>query len=917
MGTQKEINLENNLIYQIISQGYERVNIKNEEDLLSNLRIELFNLNRKNLNNTPLTNKEFERLLSYLDGNSIFKNSEILRDKVLLERDDNTKVYIKLLDKDASKNSYKITNQITVKGKYTNRYDVTLLINGFPLVQIELKSRGHDLKEAFEQIKRYKKHSYTGLFRYTQLFVISNGVNTKYFANGDQNLKFDHTFYFSDMLNKRISDLKSFSEVFFEKDFLTNVISNYIIINQSDKMLMVMRPYQIYAVKNIIDRAKNSNENGYIWHTTGSGKTLTSFKASQILSNDKDIKKVFFLVDRKDLDAQTISEFNKFEKDSVDITDSTSNLVDQINDTSKKLIVTTIQKMANSIKNEKYSDILNDFKDKKVVFIIDECHRSQFGDMHKSINKHFKNAQYFGFTGTPRFVENKSNTNQITTDLFEKCLHTYLTKDAINDKNVLGFNVEYVKTFEGAFDESDDETCDNIDKNEVFTSDIRVSNVARNIIDIHDLKTNNKKYNAIFAVSSIEMLIKYYNEFKKIDHNLKIASIFSVNDNQSSEDNKKHTKDSLNLMIDDYNKMFSSTIDNFSSYFSNISKKVKNCEIDILIVVNMFLTGFDSKTLNTLYVDKNLKYHDLVQAFSRTNRIESANKPHGNVVCYRNLKKNTDDAIRLFSESDNTDTVLMKSFEEYLSDFKEKLFDLKNLCETPKNVDDLVGESEKKDFIVTFRELTKILTRLNTFTEFEFEEKTLGISKQTYMDYKSKYLDIYEETKNPKSDTISILDDIDFLIEIMHTDKINVDYILNLIREIDLTNKDNIQNEVEKIIKTLTESDNEKVRLKVDLIKEFLEKVVPTLGENAQIDDNFSKFEERKKDEEIQIFSNEIGLNKSKIKNYISEFEYSNIIDTKLIDENLKDDLKATYIQRRKLKDSITNFIKSHTSKFI
>lgn len=917
MGTQKEINLENNLIYQIISQGYERVNIKNEEDLLSNLRIELFNLNRKNLNNTPLTNKEFERLLSYLDGNSIFKNSEILRDKVLLERDDNTKVYIKLLDKDASKNSYKITNQITVKGKYTNRYDVTLLINGFPLVQIELKSRGHDLKEAFEQIKRYKKHSYTGLFRYTQLFVISNGVNTKYFANGDQNLKFDHTFYFSDMLNKRISDLKSFSEVFFEKDFLTNVISNYIIINQSDKMLMVMRPYQIYAVKNIIDRAKNSNENGYIWHTTGSGKTLTSFKASQILSNDKDIKKVFFLVDRKDLDAQTISEFNKFEKDSVDITDSTSNLVDQINDTSKKLIVTTIQKMANSIKNEKYSDILNDFKDKKVVFIIDECHRSQFGDMHKSINKHFKNAQYFGFTGTPRFVENKSNTNQITTDLFEKCLHTYLTKDAINDKNVLGFNVEYVKTFEGAFDESDDETCDNIDKNEVFTSDIRVSNVARNIIDIHDLKTNNKKYNAIFAVSSIEMLIKYYNEFKKIDHNLKIASIFSVNDNQSSEDNKKHTKDSLNLMIDDYNKMFSSTIDNFSSYFSNISKKVKNCEIDILIVVNMFLTGFDSKTLNTLYVDKNLKYHDLVQAFSRTNRIESANKPHGNVVCYRNLKKNTDDAIRLFSESDNTDTVLMKSFEEYLSDFKEKLFDLKNLCETPKNVDDLVGESEKKDFIVTFRELTKILTRLNTFTEFEFEEKTLGISKQTYMDYKSKYLDIYEETKNPKSDTISILDDIDFLIEIMHTDKINVDYILNLIREIDLTNKDNIQNEVEKIIKTLTESDNEKVRLKVDLIKEFLEKVVPTLGENAQIDDNFSKFEERKKDEEIQIFSNEIGLNKSKIKNYISEFEYSNIIDTKLIDENLKDDLKATYIQRRKLKNSITNFIKSHTSKFI
>ena len=551
----------------------------------------------------------------------------------------------------------------------TNRYDVTILINGLPLVQIELKRRGLDLKEAFNQINRYKKHSYQGLYRYLQIFVVSNGVDTKYFANSDKEILFSQTFFWSDEENKRISNLRDFTQTFLDKSFVSKVIARYMITNETDKLLMVMRPYQIYAVESLVTRAFETNNNGFIWHTTGSGKTLTSFKASQILAKEPNIKKVFFLVDRKDLDSQTLAEFNKFEPDSVDTTDKTDTLVKQIKDINKPLIVTTIQKMANAIKNDKYANIMNEYKEEKVIFIIDECHRSQFGQMHKAINKHFKNAQYFGFTGTPRFFENRSQEGRVTADLFEKCLHTYLIKDAIKDGNVLGFSVEYIKTFDGGFDENDDEKVKAIDKEEVFMCDERIDLVANHIINIHNAKTKNKQYTAIFTVQSIPMLVKYYDKFKEINHDLKIAGIFSFGANEESEGKDEHSRDSLERMITDYNKMFDTnySTDTFSSYFSDVSKKVKTAKIDILIVVNMFLTGFDSKTLNTLYVDKNLKYHDLVQAYSRTNRVEKSTKPYGNVVCYRNLKKNTDDALCLFSQTDNTDIVLMESYEYYLS----------------------------------------------------------------------------------------------------------------------------------------------------------------------------------------------------------------------------------------------------------
>ena len=670
MSYQSEAQLEENLIKQLVNQGFNKVKIANEQELKNNFRNELFEHNKSKLNNEPFTDKEFERILRHIEGKSVFQSAMILRDKFILEREDGSEVYIEFFDsKNYSKNRFQVTNQTTVVGKRVNRYDVTLLINGLPLVQIELKRRGLDFKEAFNQIKRYKKESINkGLYKYIQIFVVSNGVDTKYFANSDKEILFSQTFFWSDEENKRISNLKEFTQTFLDKSFVSKVIARYMITNETDKLLMVMRPYQIYAVESLIKRAFETNNNGFIWHTTGSGKTLTSFKASQILSKEPKIKKVFFLVDRKDLDSQTIAEFNKFEPDSVDTTDKTDTLVKQIKDINKPLIVTTIQKMANAIKNDKYSKIMNDYKDEKVIFIIDECHRSQFGDMHKAINKHFKNAQYFGFTGTPRFFENRSQEGRVTADLFEKCLHTYLIKDAIKDGNVLGFSVEYMKTFDGDFDENDDEKVKAIDKEEVFMADERIDLVANNIISIHNAKTKNKKYTAIFTVQSIPMLIKYYDRFKEINHDLKIAGIFSFGANEDSEAREEHSRDSLERMITDYNKMFDTnySTDTFSSYFSDVSKKVKTAKIDILIVVNMFLTGFDSKTLNTLYVDKNLKYHDLVQAYSRTNRVEEDTKPYGNVVCYRNLKKNTDDALCLFSQTDNTDVVLMESYEYYL-----------------------------------------------------------------------------------------------------------------------------------------------------------------------------------------------------------------------------------------------------------
>ncbi|MBC5626607.1 type I restriction endonuclease subunit R [Clostridium sp. NSJ-49] len=916
MTYQSEYELEEQLILQLVKQGYEKVKIDDEDTLKKNFRIQLNKFNEKKLKDDPLTDKEFNRILIYLEGKSIFKSAKLFRDKYVLEREDGTSIYIEFFDKkNYHNNIFQVTNQVTMESKYKNRYDVTILINGLPMVQVELKRRGKDFKEAFNQIERYRRHSFKGLYRYIQCFVISNGVDTKYYSNSDKDIKFDFTFFWSDEKNKRITNLSQFTESFFNKYRLNNLIAKYMIIQDSEKNLMVMRPYQIYAVEALMKRANETNNNGYIWHTTGSGKTLTSFKASQLLADEEKIKKVFFLIDRKDLDTQTVEEFNKFQKDCVDRTDSTSILIKQIENINSRLIVTTIQKLARLLKSEKYSNRMEKYRDEKVVFIIDECHRSQFGDMHTAIDKHFKNAQYFGFTGTPRLLENKSQDGRTTADIFDKCLHSYLIKDAINDGNVLGFSVEYIKTFDGQVNEYEDERVKSIDKEEVFMDDERIELIANHIITNHDKKTNGRKFCSLFAVQNIPALIKYYDKFKELNHDLKIGAIFSFQDNEDLSNKKEHSRDSLERIIKDYNELYKEenlkyNTDTFQAYFKDLSNKIKNSEIDIVIVVNMLLTGFDSKPLNTLYVDKNLKYHGLVQSYSRTNRILDATKPYGNIVCYRNLKKETDEAICLFSNTDTSDVVLMKSYDHYLQLFKERLSILYTIAPNLESIDIMQDENEKKEFVEAFRELTKQLTKLKTFTDFEFNKDDLGISQQEYEDYKSKYLSIYEAVK--KSEKTSILVDIDFGIELMHTDKINVSYILNLLRNINFDTEEKIKRDVEKIRKLLDKTDNENLRLKSDLIREFLDKVVPKMSKDDSVDELFNDFLEEKRLEEIINISKEVQVDAENIKGFLTEYEYFGKIDG----AKIKDSLRGGLLKKRSLANRIKDFIIDNVNKF-
>ena len=919
MTYQSEYELEMQLIKQLETQGYIKVSIDDEDALKANFRKMLFEHNKEKLNNTPFTDKEFNRILIHLEGKSIYNSSKLFRDKFVLEREDGTEVYLEFFNsKNWTKNKFQVTNQVTMINKYTNRYDVTILINGLPLVQIELKRRGLDLKEAFNQIERYRRHSYKGLYRYIQCFVITNGVDTKYFSNSDKPLNFNFTFFWSDEKNNRISNLSKFTESFFERHMLNNIIGKYMVISDADKNLMVMRPYQVYAVEALTKRALETNNNGYIWHTTGSGKTLTSFKASQLLSNEEKIKKVFFLIDRKDLDSQTVEEFNKFEADCVDTTDNVGTLIKQVEDINSRLIVTTIQKLARLLKSEKYAHRMDKYREEKVIFIIDECHRSQFGEMHTAINKHFVNAQYFGFTGTPRLVENKSQDGRTTADLFDTCLHHYLIKDAINDNNVLGFSVEYIKTFDGDFDENDETKVSAIDKEEVFHSQDRIDKVSQHIIDNHNAKTANKKFTSLFTVDSIPLLIKYYDTFKKLDHDLKIAAVFTFQDNEDLSGKDEHSRESLERIIEDYNKMFPSkdntkfSTDTFQAYFKDLSRKIKNAEVDIVLVVNMFLTGFDSKPLNTLYVDRNLNYHGLVQAFSRTNRILDDTKPYGNIVCYRNLKKNTDEAICLFSQTENTDVVLMESYDHYLGLFKERLDDLYKLAPNIDMIDSIQNEEGKKNFVIAFRELSKQLIKLKTFVDFEFDKEKIGMAHQEYEDYKSKYFRIYDELKKSAPEKESILLYIDFAIELMAIDKINVDYIMNLIRDIDFSDEEKRKADIEKIKRLLDSADNENLRLKADLIRAFLDEVVPKANKNSSMDDLFNEFIEEKRVYEITEFAENIDIVKETMKDYITEYEYSGIIDS----AKIKDSINGGLLKKKKLSEKIKHFIIDHVSKF-
>ncbi len=873
MSTQSEHTLEQALIAQLQGMEYELVRIENDADMRANFKRQLERHNQ----GVSLTPTEFDRVLNHLNTGVVFERAKILRDKFALKRDNNEVVYLSFLNcDDWCMNEFQVTHQVEMQGKRKNRYDVTILINGFPLVQIELKKRGAELKVAFHQINRYQRDSYNagaGLFQYVQLFIISNGVNTKYFANNSKQ-SFEQTFFWTDDKNHRLSDLHEFTASFLKTCHIAKMITHYTVLHETDKVLMVLRPYQVYAVDALVNQVKNSTNNAYIWHTTGSGKTLTSFKASQIIKALPKVHKVLFVVDRKDLDYQTAREFNAFAKDCVDNTRDTSKLVSQLRDDGCQLIVTTLQKLNNAIQNPRYFEKVEHLQDEKFVFIFDECHRSQFGETHKNIKKFFKQAQMFGFTGTPIFADNATGSEgnqQTTKSLFGECLHKYVIVDAIRDDNVLRFSVEYV----GKYSKKDsaneiDIAVQGIDTKELLESEARLTKIVDYILEHHRQKTKAPDFTAMFCVSSVAQLIRYYELFKSRQANairpLRIATIFSYSANEEDPEanglisglipeesiDPTHngkinpaSRDKLDEFITDYNAMFgtkySTDSQQFYSYYQDIAKRVRAGEVDILLVVNMFLTGFDSPRLNTLYVDKNLKFHGLVQAFSRTNRILNEKKSQGNIVCFRNLKTATDEAIALFSNKDAKETVLLKPYNDYVQDYNQAVEKLKQTAPTVQSVDDLPSETEQLAFITQFRELLRIKNILTTFADYV--ETDLTLPAQDFEDYKSKYLDLHDKVAKRKQgdgEKTSILEDVDFELTLLTTDIINVAYILNLLVSLKKLDPEQAKQQQQKIIELL--AGDVQLRSKKALIEKFIEQNLPQLSANGDVLKAFSTF---------------------------------------------------------------------------
>ena len=886
-----EKELEENLLKQLSNQGYEIVSVKDEDSLLENFRKQL-----EKFNNIKFSQEEFAKILTHLAGGSIFEKSKKLRDKFELPKEDGKIEYIKFIDKENVENNiFQATHQITIKGQYENRYDVTILVNGLPLVQIELKKKTIQLKKAFYQIQRYQRHSYSykTLFQYIQIFVISNEENTRYFSNNSE-LNYAFTFSWADEYNLKKNKLTDFAATFLDKKHLGNMLTKYIVTNET-KALMILRPYQYYAVEKIIDRVKNyPNRNGYIWHTTGSGKTLTSFKASQILSSLNGIDKVIFCVDRKDLDYQTSKEFNAFSKGSVGDVNNTGQFVDQMISSNYNIIVTTIQKLNNAISKPYYLKQMETIKDKRIVFIFDECHRTQFGETHTKINEFFTNKQFFGFTGTPIFADNAVKY-RTTKDLFDDCLHKYTIKEAIDDENVLGFSVEYYSTFnlkdkEGN-DLSPDEMIENgIDTKEVFSNRQRLEKIVDFILEHHNAKTSNREYQSIFAISDINTLIEYYKIFKEKGTNLKIASIFTYEANSDLANDEgtfevegnecKHPREHLDEMVADYNKMFGDNFNlnqenGFNSYFVDISKKIKERKIDILLVVNMFLTGFDSKYLNTLYVDKNLKYHGLIQAYSRTNRILNVNKQHGNIVCFRNLKKRTDEAIKLFSDENAIETVLMKDYSEYIEIINQYIAKLRDLVDSSEDVDRLETEDNKLNFIEIFKNILRVLNRLETFSNFDFED--LDISKDEFESFKSKYVDMYDTlvgSRGSDKTKTSVIDEVDFEIELLKKDSINVAYILSLLKNLD-SSQASFAKDVEFILKTMESFPV--LRNKKELLERFIKenREILTFESKEDVEDGLAEFLKKEKEKAIQDMIVEEELKAESVNNIIEKCEFT------------------------------------------
>lgn len=923
---QSEAELEKAFIKQLQAQAYEYIQINSEDELIDNLRKQL-----EKLNNIQFTNSEWKQFFSTKianNANGIVEKTAIIQDDniQILKRDDGSEINIYLIDKsDIHNNSLQVLNQYTTTaGKYENRYDVTILVNGLPLVHVELKRRGVDIKEAFNQINRYNRDSFwagCGLFEYIQIFVISNGTYTKYYSNTtrfthikEQNGKaasrgkrtsnsFEFTSWWADAKNKPITDLMDFAKTFFAKHSILRILTKYCVFT-SEKLLLVMRPYQIVATEKIINRIEIANNykmysstksGGYIWHTTGSGKTLTSFKTAQLASKLPYAEKILFVVDRKDLDYQTMKEYDRFEKGAANSNKSTAVLKKQLEDSNCRIIITTIQKLSSFIKKYKEHPAYKTH----IVFIFDECHRSQFGDMHAAITKAFKKYNLFGFTGTPIFSVNASsggNPNLRTTEqAFGEKLHTYTIVNAINDKNVLPFRIDYISTMREAEDIEDEKVYD-INREKILQSPERIANVVSYILKHFDQKTKRNShyqlkdrrlagFNSIFAVESIEALQKYYVEFRKqmeelqSDKRLKIATIYSFSANDEQDEDSDDTsglsqsdRDFLEDAIQDYNKTFGTNYDTssdkFQNYYKDVSDRVKKREVDLLLVVNMFLTGFDATTLNTLWVDKNLRMHGLLQAYSRTNRILNSVKTFGNIVCFRNLESATNKSIALFGDSEAQGIVLLKSYNDYYYGYvdekgkKVRGYEelIAELIQKYPLTEPIIGEQNKKGFISLYGAILRVKNILSTFDSFEGNEI---LSERDFQDYHSIYINLYNEFRGKeKADKENVNDDIVFEMELIKQVEINIDYILMLIRKYHANNMKD-----KEIVITIQKAIDSSIELrnKKDLIENFIHSLTP----QTDVDSDWKKFVEKAKKEELDKIISEENLKPSETKAFV------------------------------------------------
>ena len=952
---QSEAELEQAFIQQLTGQGYEYLPIHSEADLLTNLRAKLSELNRY-----EFSDAEWKRFLKDCIANENEgieeKTRKIQEDFVqVLKRDDGSSRNITLIDKkQIHNNKLQVINQYAVSqedgAKHDNRYDVTILVNGLPLVHIELKRRGVAIREAFNQINRYERESFwagSGLYNYVQIFVISNGTNTKYYSNttrnnaveaakstkakqGKTSNSFEFTSFWADGNNKIIPDLNDFTQTFFARHTLLNILTRYCIFT-SENMLLVMRPYQITAAERILNRIQISGNykkygtiegGGYIWHTTGSGKTLTSFKAARLASQMEGIDKGLFVVDRKDLDYQTMKEYDRFEKGAANSNTSTAVLKRQLEKDDCRIIITTIQKLSNFVSRNKEHEVYN----KRVVIIFDECHRSQFGDMHAAIIRSFKKYHLFGFTGTPIFAVNAGHAKnvqfQTTAQTFGEQLHTYTIVNAINDKNVLPFRVEYHATMK-TNDAIEDEEVFSIQKESAYMAKERIEKVTHYILEHFNQKTYRGKhtysfskltnisevasgingrikevkdkqrvsgFNSILAVASVPMAKQYYQEFKKQmaadpAKSLRIATIYSYGANEEEtdgildEENPEDTsaldiqsRDFLELAIKDYNEMFhtnySTDSDKFQNYYKDVSLRMKNKELDLLIVVNMFLTGFDATTLNTLWVDKNLKMHGLIQAFSRTNRILNSVKTYGNIVCFRNLQKQVDEAIALFGDKDAAGIVLFRSFNDYYYGYKDtkgsdqpgwEAMIRKLQAEFPLSEPQIIGEQRKKDFLRLFGTILRLRNVLQSFDEFEGKEI---LSEYDFQDYCSRYQDVRPPVGVHDSEDIS--DDVVFEIELLKQIEINIDYILMLVQKY----HDEHCQDYQIVVKVLRAVDaSPELRSKKDLIENF----IVNANHMEDVQSEWKTYITQKREEELEKIIKEEKLKPEKTHQFMEE----------------------------------------------